>query len=239
MKSILSIIQRINILVFIGTIISGFVLFATSDDFVLLKVKFKSCPYNHYDLKAVPISYGFILPDSNYINKIKNFEIYPGGCTITSKSAKYKVVCKECGFILEETDSIDYWHRVEDSNKGFEIPLNSVIANTPIINLVTLYDSKFLSYSQMFENNKVVGEVISYASKSSVNNLNKKFLEYLHKNGIDFKETTLTEKKDSLESELFNSYHFIKTDKIFRLSFYSSFDSAFIDVILEWDLTNI
>lgn len=101
MKSILSFVQRINLVFIITTIISGFVLFAISDDFVLLKVKFKSCPYNHYELKAVPISYGFVLPDSNYLNKIKNYEIYPGGCTITSKSAKYKIVCKKCGFVLE------------------------------------------------------------------------------------------------------------------------------------------
>lgn len=239
MKSILSVLQKINIIVFIGTIILGFVLFATSDDFVLLKVKFKSCPYNHYELKAVPISYGFILPDSNYIKKIKNYEIYPGGCTIISKSAKYKIVCKKCGFVLEETDSIYYWHRVNDSNQGFEIPLDSIMANMPIIKLVTQFDLKLLSYHQVYENSKVVREVISYASNCSVDNLNKKLVEYLYNNGLEIKETTLTEKKDSLESELFKSYQFIKKDKNFRLSFYSSINSAYIDVILEWDSKKI
>ena len=191
-------------------VVIGFIIFSQSEEFIVLKVKFQSCPYNHYSLKAVPISYGFIMPDSNTIQKYDNYEYFPGGCVVTKDSPRYQVVCTKCGYVLEKSDSTECWLRRDTVGTGFEIKLNKIISKAPIINLFTLYGTSSLIYMQEYKNGKVYTEVISYETTSKIVDLEQELLKYVSSNSLEVNEI------DLIKENYYDYYQYIKSYKAIR-----------------------
>ena len=238
MKSLLKkIISSVLIILFI-TVAIGFFVFSQSEDFIVLKVKFQSCPYNHYSLKAVPISYGLVLPDSNNIKRFDNYESFPGGCMISKDSPKYKVVCTKCGYVLEDSDSTEFWMRRNSTNTGFEIPLDKIISNAPIIDLFTLDTISSLIYMQEYKNGIIFTETISYQTTSPIVDLEKDFLKYVKINSLDVNEIDLSRETYFDFYKYIKSYKAVKKNIEFELTISEDKDIDFKRVNLSWQLIN-
>ena len=232
-KITFSILALLFLIVFVG-----FIIFSQSEDFIVLKVKFQSCPYNHYSLKAVPISYGFIIPDSNAVQKTDNYESFPGGCVITKDSPKYKVVCTKCGYVLEKSDSTEYWLRRDSVSTSFEIQLNKIISKAPIINLFTLEGTSSLLYIQEYKNGRVFSETVTYQTRSKIPELEKKLFRYVSSNNLQFNEIDLTKEIYYDYYDYIKSYKALTANEEFELALNEDDRMNLNRITLMWQLIN-
>lgn len=52
------------------------------------------CPYDHVEMKEVPVIYGY--PDDQLLKKAEDNELILGGCVITANQPKTGYICPAC-----------------------------------------------------------------------------------------------------------------------------------------------
>jgi hypothetical protein len=238
MKKRLKKIVFISVLGFIIILGIAYYYFAQTQEFIFLEVKFKSCPYGHYSLKAVPISYGFMLPDSNYFKRVDNYETYPGGCTFSKDSPKYKVICTKCGYVFEDNNSNSYWIKGNDSNEGFEVPLDTIISNLPLINIYSLNNLQSLNYAQKYRDGKIIEEAIRYQSISSASDLEEIILNYAELNKLNFHQVNSSNEEPSDFYKFYKNYQAQKNNRIYVLTISVDKEFESKNLTFFWELKN-
>jgi hypothetical protein len=121
----------------------------------------KQCPDGHTELKDVPIVYGtppFDGPAAKqWEEKIRNFEMWSGGCVRRPDSPK---TCIECGFGYDSR--FRHWSRDSADPTTFKRTFSPLIASFP--KPTGRQQKGELEYSQTLSTNQVIYQSVSFTS---------------------------------------------------------------------------
>jgi hypothetical protein len=92
-------------------------------------VELGHCPFGHTRLRDVPIVYGLLSPNTEVDRRLKDLELWYGGCVISEDSPRRKVVCPDCGYCYEAEERV--WSKSADSPAALAMPLSDVVTGVP------------------------------------------------------------------------------------------------------------
>lgn len=87
------------------------------------------CPFGHTHLKDVPLVYGDLVPDPELTRRLKNLDVWYGGCLVGDDSESFKVVCPDCRYCYEAGECV--WFKSADTPAEFAVPLSDLVTHVP------------------------------------------------------------------------------------------------------------
>ena len=136
------------------------------------------CPDGHTRLRDVPIAYGYIIPDDDFLKKEANHEVIRGGCVVGP--TKEVVLCLECGFRYDTT--FKYWQLTSDKLVSLKRELSPLIVRVPFP-----HDAQ-PTYQQKIRAGNVGMDVVWFHSAQSPVSLSALFKKYLESQGLHVEE---------------------------------------------------
>ncbi len=137
------------------------------------------CPFEHDQLKDVPVSYGLLYWTPELHQKADNLEFWPGGCIV--RNEKSKVVCTECRYAYDSF--FKYWEKQAETASDFERPLSKLIAAFPIPLADQLKSS--IGYYQRIKDRAFYSESLIYWSSEDTEKIATRILQYLRQEHLN------------------------------------------------------
>ena len=161
----------------------------------------KLCPDGHATLKDVPILYGLPpfarLAAKRFEERIKRYEIWPGGCQQMPDSPAVRPTCITCGFGFDSR--FLHWSRESPDITTFKRPFSPLIVSFPKPR--PEHQKGAFGYNQSVSTNQVVSQNVSYSSSepwdSLIGSINAWFKT--NRSTPKYTEQTLTSDLDGSE----------------------------------------
>lgn len=148
----------------------------------------KECPFNHKDVKRIPIIAGYIAIGPELQKKIDNLEIWYAGCEVGKE--KYQVVCAKCRYAYNPYQR--YWFKDERNPNNFEIELDKSITS-----FLQLFENQFeidaINFTQSIKNKNDYIDRVTFFAKAKKPNILEILKKYFTEYSIQPKENIISE----------------------------------------------
>jgi hypothetical protein len=135
----------------------------------------KSCPDGHTNLREIPVVYGYIIPDEDFLRRVENREVIRAGCTVFPTESY--IICLDCDFRFDT--HYKYWEKSADRPVAFARRLSSLIVDAPVP------EDARPQYSQKVRDNQVGVEKMWYRTALAPEVVAEMMKAFLQSRGLD------------------------------------------------------
>ena len=177
----------------------------------LSSIHLEKCPFNHHDIKRVPIisGYRFISPEQQ--KKIDNLELYYAGCIVGDE--KYQIICSKCRYLYNPYGG-GYWYKEIINSRNFLIEFDHFVNDFKEIFIDDYQIDSFFYMQEIFDDTKY-SDQLTFFIKEKMQPIKKILDSY-------FIESLIKTSNDNFHDNSAIFYNFSIGNILYKVSLYQS-----------------